>query len=159
MYTMINYKKSEDVNLISLEDPVEYHIDGVCQVQINEKVDLTFANALRAVLRQDPDIIAVGEIRDGETAEIAMRAAMTCLLYTSCVGSVGASRARYGDVVATGFAPENKGIITKSYCAMSIDTEGGAESFGFSKDATTDCVYLNDGNFAYNDKNLSLIHI
>ena len=70
-----------------------------------------------------------------------------------CVGSVGASRARYGDVVATGFAPENKGIITKSYCAMSIDTEGGAESFGFSKDATTDCVYLNDGNFAYNDKN------
>ncbi len=77
MYTMINYKKSEEVNLISLEDPVEYHIDGVCQVQINEKVDLTFANALRAVLRQDPDIIAVGEIRDGETAEIAMRAAMT----------------------------------------------------------------------------------
>ena len=77
MYTMINYKKSEEINLISLEDPVEYHIDGVCQVQINEKTDLTFANTLRAVLRQDPDIIAVGEIRDGETAEIAMRAAMT----------------------------------------------------------------------------------
>lgn len=77
MYTMINYKKSEEVNLISLEDPVEYYMDGVCQVQINEKTNLTFANALRAVLRQDPDIIAVGEIRDGETAEIAMRAAMT----------------------------------------------------------------------------------
>lgn len=77
MYIMIDYKKSEEVNLISLEDPVEYHMEGVCQVQINEKIDLTFANALRAVLRQDPDIIAVGEIRDCETAEIAMRAAMT----------------------------------------------------------------------------------
>ena len=77
LYTMIDQKKSEEINLISLEDPVEYHMEGVCQVQINDRTDLTFANALRAVLRQDPDIIAVGEIRDGETAEIAMRAAMT----------------------------------------------------------------------------------
>ena len=77
LYTMIDRKKGEEVNLISLEDPVEYHMEGVCQVQINERTDLTFANALRAVLRQDPDIIAVGEIRDGETAEIAMRSAMT----------------------------------------------------------------------------------
>lgn len=77
LYTMIDHKKGEEVNLISLEDPVEYHMDGVCQVQINDRTDLTFANALRAVLRQDPDIIAVGEIRDGETAEIAMRSAMT----------------------------------------------------------------------------------
>lgn len=77
MYAMIEQMKSEEVNLISIEDPVEYQVDGVCQVQINEKTDLTFANTLRAVLRQDPDIIAVGEIRDGETAEIAMRAAMT----------------------------------------------------------------------------------
>lgn len=77
LYTMIDHKKSESVNLISLEDPVEYHMDGVCQVQINDLTDLTFANALRAVLRQDPDIIAVGEIRDRETAEIAMRSAMT----------------------------------------------------------------------------------
>ena len=77
LYTMIDHKKSEEVNLISLEDPVEYHIDGACQVQINDRTDLTFANALRAVLRQDPDIIAVGEIRDGETAEIAMRSALT----------------------------------------------------------------------------------
>lgn len=77
LYTMIDYKKSEEVNLISLEDPVEYHMDGVCQVQINDLTDLTFANALRAVLRQDPDIVAIGEIRDRETAEIAMRSAMT----------------------------------------------------------------------------------
>lgn len=77
MYTIIDHLKGESKNLISLEDPVEYHMDHVCQVQINEKVGLTFASALRAVLRQDPDIIAVGEIRDGETAEIAMRSAIT----------------------------------------------------------------------------------
>ncbi|MBQ2995468.1 MAG: Flp pilus assembly complex ATPase component TadA, partial [Peptococcaceae bacterium] len=65
------------VNLVTLEDPVEYNIEGVNQVQINEKTGMTFANGLRAILRQDPDIIAVGEIRDGETAEIAMRAAIT----------------------------------------------------------------------------------
>ena len=64
-------------NLITLEDPVEYHMKGATQVQINEKVGLTFASGLRSILRQDPDIICVGEIRDGETAEIAMRAAMT----------------------------------------------------------------------------------
>lgn len=85
LYTMIERLKGEEVNLVSLEDPVEYHMDGVCQVQINENAGLTFAGALRSVLRQDPDIIAVGEIRDGETAEIAMRAAMTGHLVLSTV--------------------------------------------------------------------------
>ncbi|MEE1411864.1 MAG: ATPase, T2SS/T4P/T4SS family, partial [Bulleidia sp.] len=68
-----------------LEDPVEFHMDGVTQVAINEKVGLTFASSLRACLRQDPDIICVGEIRDGETAEIAMRAAMTGHLVLSTI--------------------------------------------------------------------------
>ena len=77
MYALMQELLSEHTNLITLEDPVEYHIDGATQVQINEKVGLTFANGLRSILRQDPDIICVGEIRDGETAEIAMRAAMT----------------------------------------------------------------------------------
>lgn len=85
LYAMIDRLKNEEVNLVSLEDPVEYHISGVCQVQINEKTGLTFANVLRSVLRQDPDIIAVGEIRDGETAEIAMRAAMTGHLVLSTI--------------------------------------------------------------------------
>ncbi len=85
LYAIIDRLKSEEVNLVSLEDPVEYHIDGVCQVQINDKTGLTFAHVLRSVLRQDPDIIAVGEIRDGETAEIAMRAAMTGHLVLSTV--------------------------------------------------------------------------
>ena len=77
MYCMINELNKRDVNLVTLEDPVEYNVEGVNQVQINEKVGMTFASGLRAILRQDPDIIAVGEIRDGETAEIAMRSAIT----------------------------------------------------------------------------------
>ena len=77
MYTMIGELNKREVNLVTLEDPVEYNIDGVNQVQINEKVNMTFASGLRSILRQDPDIIAIGEIRDGETAEIAMRSAIT----------------------------------------------------------------------------------
>ena len=77
MFTLIKELLNENTNLVTLEDPVEYNIPGATQVQINEKVGLTFASGLRAILRQDPDIICVGEIRDGETAQIAMRAAIT----------------------------------------------------------------------------------
>ena len=77
MNTMISQLNTEEVNVVTLEDPVEYNIDGVNQVQINEKTGMDFANGLRAILRQDPDIIAVGEIRDGETPQISMRAAIT----------------------------------------------------------------------------------
>ena len=77
MYAMIGELNTPDVNMVTLEDPVEYNIDGVNQVPINEKTGMTFANGLRAILRQDPDIIGVGEIRDGVTAEIAMRSAIT----------------------------------------------------------------------------------
>ncbi len=77
LYTIIGDLNTREVNLVTLEDPVEYNIDGINQVPINEKTGMTFASGLRAILRQDPDIIAVGEIRDGETAEIAMRSAIT----------------------------------------------------------------------------------
>jgi type IV pilus assembly protein PilB len=69
--------RSEKTNIITIEDPVEYQIPGVNQTQINEKIKLTFASALRSILRQDPDVILVGEIRDAETAKIAMQAAQT----------------------------------------------------------------------------------
>lgn len=85
MYTMVRDLNTPEVNMITLEDPVEYNIDGVNQVQINEKAGLTFANTLRAVLRQDPDIVSVGEIRDHETADIALRAAMTGHLVLSTI--------------------------------------------------------------------------
>ena len=85
MSTMVRELNTESVNIITLEDPVEYNIDGVNQCQINEKTGMTFASGLRSILRQDPDIISVGEIRDGETAEIAMRAAITGHLVLSTI--------------------------------------------------------------------------
>lgn len=77
MCVMIQDIAKEAINVVTLEDPVEYYIPGVNQCQINEKTGMTFASGLRSILRQDPDVIAVGEIRDGETAHIAVRAAIT----------------------------------------------------------------------------------
>ncbi len=85
MQTMIRILNTPESNVVTLEDPVEYHIDRVNQVQINEKTGMTFASGLRSILRQDPDVIAVGEIRDGETAEIAMRSAITGHLVLSTI--------------------------------------------------------------------------
>ena len=117
LYAIIDRLKCDEVNLVSLEDPVEYHIDGICQVQINEKMGLTFAGVLRSVLRQDPDIIAVGEIRDGETAEIAMRSAMTGHLVLSTVhtNSAAASIDRLLDIGVEPYliAGAVKGIISQ----------------------------------------------
>lgn len=93
MYTMLRQLNTEQVNLVTLEDPVEYHLDGISQVQINEKTGMTFSEGLRSILRQDPDIIAVGEIRDGETASIAMRAAITGHLVLSTVHTSNAAAA------------------------------------------------------------------
>lgn len=83
LYTALCSLNSEEVNIITVEDPVEANIDGINQVQVNNKADMTFANALRSILRQDPDIIMIGEIRDSETAEIAVRASITGHLVVS----------------------------------------------------------------------------
>ena len=85
LYTMLTSLNKEGVNLITIEDPVEAHIPGVNQIQVNERVNLTFATALRSILRQDPDIIMVGEIRDQETAEIAVKASITGHLVASTI--------------------------------------------------------------------------
>lgn len=77
LYTIINMLNSPKVNITTIEDPIEYRIPGINQCQINPKIGFTFAAGLRAFLRQDPDIIMVGEIRDTETAEIAIHAALT----------------------------------------------------------------------------------
>lgn len=83
LYTALSELNSEEVNIITVEDPVEANIDGVNQVQVNAKAQMTFANALRSILRQDPDIIMIGEIRDAETAEIAVQASITGHLVVS----------------------------------------------------------------------------
>ncbi|WP_186576257.1 GspE/PulE family protein [Aquibacillus kalidii] len=77
LYASINKLNREEVNIITVEDPVEYQLDGINQVQVNTGIGLTFAKGLRSILRQDPNIIMVGEIRDRETAEIAIRSALT----------------------------------------------------------------------------------
>ncbi|MEE9212318.1 MAG: ATPase, T2SS/T4P/T4SS family [Phycisphaeraceae bacterium] len=77
LYAALNELNGVDVKILTAEDPVEYDIDGLCQVQVNPDVGLTFASALRSFLRQDPDIILVGEIRDLETAQIAVQASLT----------------------------------------------------------------------------------
>lgn len=83
LYTVLSELNSGDVNIITVEDPVEADVDGINQVQVNEKAGLTFASALRSILRQDPDIIMIGEIRDEETAGIAVKAAITGHLVVS----------------------------------------------------------------------------
>ena len=83
LYTALSELNSDMVNIITVEDPVEANIEGINQVQVNVKADLTFANALRSILRQDPDIIMIGEIRDGETASIAVQASITGHLVVS----------------------------------------------------------------------------
>jgi general secretion pathway protein E len=77
LYACLSRINSPDKNIITIEDPIEYQLHGVGQMQVSPKIDLTFANGLRSILRQDPDVIMVGEIRDSETAEIAIQAALT----------------------------------------------------------------------------------
>lgn len=77
LYALLQEVKSDAINIVTLEDPVEYKMDGVNQIQVNADVGLTFASGLRSILRQDPDVVMVGEIRDRETAELAVQAALT----------------------------------------------------------------------------------
>jgi len=77
LYACLSKINTTDKNIITIEDPIEYQLHGVGQIQVNPQIDLTFANGLRSILRQDPDVIMVGEIRDTETAEIAIQAALT----------------------------------------------------------------------------------
>ena len=100
LYTALSELNKEDVNIITVEDPVEANINGINQVHVNAKAELTFASALRSILRQDPDIIMIGEIRDGETANIAVQASITGHLVVSTLhtNSSSASPARLIDM-------------------------------------------------------------
>lgn len=93
LYAALTRINSPEKNIITIEDPIEYQLKGVGQIQVNPKIDLTFANGLRSVLRQDPDIIMVGEIRDAETAEIAMQASLTGHLVLSTLHTNDAATA------------------------------------------------------------------
>jgi general secretion pathway protein E len=77
LYAILTTINKPDINIITIEDPVEYQIKGISQIQVNPKIDLTFARGLRSIVRQDPDVILIGEIRDKETADIAVQSALT----------------------------------------------------------------------------------
>ena len=85
LYACLSEINSPDINILTVEDPVEYQLEGISQTQVNSKIDLTFASGLRSFLRQDPDVIMVGEIRDRETAEVAITASLTGHLVFSTV--------------------------------------------------------------------------
>ena len=93
LYSSINELNSPDVNIVTVEDPVEYQLEGINQVQVNSAINLSFAAGLRSILRQDPNIIMVGEIRDTETAEISIRSALTGHLVFSTLHTNGAIEA------------------------------------------------------------------
>jgi general secretion pathway protein E len=93
LYAALNRVNSSEKNIITIEDPIEYQIKGIGQIQVNPKIDLTFAGGLRSILRQDPDIIMVGEIRDAETAEIAIQASLTGHLVLSTLHTNDAATA------------------------------------------------------------------
>ena len=105
LYSAIRHIQSEGVNIVTVEDPVEYRLPGIVQVQVHEKAGLTFAAALRSILRQDPDVVLVGEIRDLETAEIAVQASLTGHLVLSTLHTNDAANAvtRLADIGVQGF--------------------------------------------------------
>ena len=93
LYSALKHVQDEGVNIVTVEDPVEYRLPGIVQVQVHEKAGLTFASALRSILRQDPDVVLVGEIRDRETAQVAVQAALTGHLVLSTLHTNDAANA------------------------------------------------------------------
>jgi len=117
LYSALRHVQSEGVNIVTVEDPVEYRIQGIVQVQVNEKAGLTFAAALRSILRQDPDVVLVGEIRDKETAQIAVQASLTGHLVLSTLHTNDAPNAvtRLMDIGIEGFkiASALRGVVAQ----------------------------------------------
>ncbi|MDH5234376.1 MAG: type II/IV secretion system protein, partial [Gemmatimonadota bacterium] len=117
LYSMLRQVQGRGVNIVTVEDPVEYRLQGIVQVQVNEKAGLTFASALRSILRQDPDVILVGEIRDKETANIAIQAALTghLVLSTLHTNDAASSVTRLVDIGIESYkiAAALKGVVAQ----------------------------------------------
>jgi type IV pilus assembly protein PilB len=116
LYGTLKILNKEDTNLLTIEDPIEYTLDGINQVQLNEGIGLTFASALRTFLRQDPDVIMLGEIRDGETAQMAIRASLTGHLVFSTIhtNSAWGTISRLTDMGVPSYLLANTIILTVS---------------------------------------------
>ena len=146
LYSTLNKLESPDVNIVTVEDPVEYDLDNINQAQINQKSGVTFASALRSILRQDPDIIMVGEVRDEETVELGIRAALTGHLVFSTIhtndAASGFTRLLNWDVEPFLIASTVKGILAQrlvrricNECKESYSpNENELEMIGLDKD-------------------------
>ncbi|HEX3076182.1 MAG TPA: ATPase, T2SS/T4P/T4SS family [Lachnospiraceae bacterium] len=120
LYTALSELNVEGVNIVTVEDPVEANINGINQVQVNTKAELTFASALRSILRQDPDIIMIGEIRDSETAEIAVKASITghlvvSTLHTNSAASTITRLASYNTISSSSSTPRSSLSILPAF--------------------------------------------
>ena len=137
LYSILNELNSVDTNIITLEDPVEYRIDNIRQVQLNRKAGMTFASGLRAVLRQDPDIIMVGEIRDAETAAIAIQAAQTGhrLLSTLHTNDAAGAITRFVDMGIEPFLVSSALLVSFAQRLMRTICPYCKESYQPSEDA------------------------
>lgn len=117
LYSALRHVQSEGVNIVTVEDPVEYRLQGIVQVQVHERAGLTFASALRSILRQDPDVVLVGEIRDKETAQVAVQASLTGHLVLSTLHTNDAPNAvtRLIDIGVEGFkiATALRGVVAQ----------------------------------------------
>jgi general secretion pathway protein E len=140
LHSFLREVKSPEKNLITVEDPVEYKSDNIAQIQVNEKVGLSFATALRSILRQDPDVIMIGEIRDEETASIAIRAALTGHLVFSTLhtNSAAATISRLADMGIEPFLISSSllGILAQRLVRVLCDDckEKDVLAEGFSQD-------------------------
>ena len=137
LHSFLQYVASPEKNIITVEDPVEYKAANINQIQVNEKVGLTFASALRSILRQDPDTIMIGEIRDEETAQIAVRAALTGHLVFSTLhtNSAAATLTRLADMGIEPFLISSSllGVLAqrlvRKLCAHCKEEDETAESY------------------------------
>ena len=128
LYTALSQINQEDRKIVTVEDPIEYSLEGINQVQVEPQIDMTFARALRAILRQDPDVVMVGEIRDEETAQIAVRAALIGRLVLSTIHTNDSIAAvdRLGDlgVPAYMIAATLRGVLSQRLVPMQDGSEG-----------------------------------
>ena len=129
LYSILNYINTEGVNIMTLEDPVEYPMAMIRQTSVNEVVKLDFASGIRSMMRQDPDVILVGEIRDQETAEMAFRAAMTghqvySTLHTNSVDRRDPAPAWTWACCPTSWPATSSASSRSAWCASSARTAG-----------------------------------
>lgn len=165
LYTLLNELNEDNTNILTIEDPVEYLMEGINQVNVNSKAGLTFASGLRSMLRQDPDVIMVGEIRDGETAEIAIRSAITGHLVLSTIHTNDAASAvvRLADMGIEAYlvATSISGVISQRlvrkicpHCKTSYEASGYEKAIlGVDNDKQVTlykgdgCTYCNNSGY------------